>query len=237
MLCMTHAGLTLLALLPWAAMAGTIVPGERVLAVAQQQLQAHSASIDARWEFIPAGTVADSVMAQAGDPALQAGRIDGRWPRNRVGVPVQITVDGTTVQTRTLWFTVHAWRDTRVYAQDQRAGDASEIVQSLVRLVDLAAHDALNALPEQASLAPGLRLRRGVRAGQPMREDDFAPMPAVARHTQVSLRLQRGTVALNTTAAARTDAAVGEHVDVLPSGATQWIKATVTGPNEVVIEN
>ncbi len=224
-------------LLPLSATAGTVVSGERLVAVALQQLQESAESVDARWEFIPTAAVSDSMLVQEGTLELTAGTIDGRWPRSRVGVPVQIAVDRAAVQTRMLWFTVHAWRDAHVYERDQQAGDASDGIQTEVRPVDLAAQDVSSVLPAQGALAAGLRLRRTVRAGQPVLGSDFLPMPAVARNAQVNLRVQHGEIALNTRAMVRTDAAEGERVDVLPSGATQWISATVTGRNEVAIED
>ena len=49
--------------------------------------------------------------------------------------------------------------------------------------------------------------------------------------------MRQGGIALLAKATARQDGALGDTVDVLPKGGSQWIEAVVTGHNEVTIEN
>lgn len=229
--------LALSVLLPPIAAAATAVPADQLIAAAQLRLQERAEGIPGEWQFLPAGAVGPSTVEQGGELRIEAGAIDGRWPRSRVGVPVRILAGDALLQARMLWFTVHVWRQAQVYARDMQAGERSDDLETQVRRIDIAGYGAEAAMPGGVGLQPGLRLLRSVRAGQPVLASDFAQMPLVARNTQVALQVRRGGVILNTAATARTDATIGERVSVLPSGATQWIEATVKGRNEVAIED
>ncbi len=236
---MRNAWLMLLALLPSLSVAETHVPAGRLIEVAQARLQSRAEGIPAEWQFIPSGTPMASAVVADGELGIEAGDVDGAWPRSRVGMPVTLRVDGAIAQTRMVWFTTRAWRDVHVYAHDYRSGEAGDDLRTVTRRVDIAAEggEEVVAADVLAPVPRGYRLLRDVRAGQPVLARDLGPMPAVARNTRVALQVRRAGLALSIAALARDDGAVGESVRVLPQGATQWIRAAVTGRNEVTIEN
>lgn len=236
---MRNAWLMLLALLPTLSAAATHVPAGCLIEVAQARLRLRAEGIPAEWQFIPSGTPMASAVIADGELSIEAGDVDGTWPRSRAGVPVTLRVDGAIAQTRMVWFTMRAWRDAHVYARDYRSGEAGDDLQTATRRVDIAAEggDEVVAADAAAPVPRGYRLLRDVRAGQPVLARDLGPMPAVARNTRVALQVRRAGLALSTAALARDDGVVGEVVRVLPQGATQWIRAAVTGHNEVTIEN
>ena len=237
--CLRPVCMVLLALSPSLSAAATRVPAQRMVEVARDYLQLRARSIPAEWEFTPSGALSASTVAGPGNLSIRAGKVDGPWPRSRVGVPVELLVDDVAVQTRMVWFTARAWRQAHVYASNYRNGDPSEGLKTLVRRIDIAVDGGDGIVPAEASdpMPPGQRLLRDVRAGQPVLARHLGPMPAVARNTRVALQVRQAGVALTTAALARDDGEVGDRVAVLPNGATQWVKAAVSGRNEVTIEN
>jgi len=232
-----RACLVLPVLLPTVVAAATVVPAEQLIAAALVRLQERAAQVHADWEFVPSGRPSSSTLALEGDVTVVAGEIGGQWPRNRVGVPVTLTVAGGPQQTRMLWFTVHAWRDGLVYQRSQQAGDAGTDLVLGRQRVDVAAYGQDGALVDDVTALQNQRLLRSVRAGQAALQRDFGPVPAVARNSQVALHMRQGGIALQVMATARQDGALGDTVNVLPKGGSHWVEAAVTGRGEVTIEN
>lgn len=208
---------------------------DRVTAAARAVLEARASGLAGDWEFV----VDNSPQGMAEDARIgvKAGDIEGAWPRSRVGVPVHVNAEGEPVQSYLVWFSVRRWQDVPVYATDARAGDELVHVRTHVQRLDMARFGNATLLTGQAPDAELLRLKRSVRAGQPALRDDFEASPPVARQKDVLLTVSQGPVRLQTRALAQKDAAVGELVRVLPSGANQWVQARVTGPGEVNLEN
>ncbi|WP_312368426.1 flagellar basal body P-ring formation chaperone FlgA [Stenotrophomonas sp.] len=232
-----RACLVLPVLLPTVAAAATVVPAEQLIAAALVRLQERAAQVHADWEFVPSGRPSSSTLALEGEVTIVAGEIGGQWPRNRVGVPITLKIAGSPQQTRTVWFTVHAWRDGLVYQRSQQAGDGAMDLAVRRQRVDLAAYGQDGALVDEVAALRDQRLLRSVRAGQAVLQRDFGPAPAVARNSEVALHMRQGGIALQMMATARQDGAVGDRVDVLPKGGSRWIEAAVTGRSEVTIEN
>lgn len=224
-------------LLPTVAAAASVVPAEQLIAAALVRLQERSAQVPADWEFVPNAGLSSSTLEVDGAVTVVAGEIGGQWPRNRVGVPVTLKVEGAPQQTRTLWFTVHAWRDGLVYQRSQQAGDTAKDVVLRRQRIDLAAYAQDGALVDEVTALQDQRLLRSVRAGQAVLLRDFGPVPAVARNSQVALHMRQGGIALQVAAIAGQDGALGDRVKVLPKGGSHWIEAAVTGRSEVTIEN
>lgn len=207
---------------------------DRLVEAAQAELEVRVAEMPGEWEFVadvgmPSHVQGDTVRIQAGAP-------DGRWPRTRVGVPVQVWADDRPVQSKLVWFTVRRWQEVPVYARDAQAGDALERIRTHTQRRDMAEFGDRPVLAGEATQPGELRLKRSVRTGQPAMQDDFEPVPAVSRQKDVALTVRNGPVTLSTRALAQADAGVGDPVRVLPSGGKQWIRARVTGPGEVAVE-
>jgi flagella basal body P-ring formation protein FlgA len=170
-----------------------------------------------------------------GEPVrLQAGSIDGSWPRRRVGVPVTIWRGDKQVQSRMVWFDVRQWREVQVYARDARTGETGDEVPLQVERTDLLAA-ALPATGLLSNAPAQARLRRAVRRGQLALAADFETLPAVTRADEVRLRLRGDGLQLTTVATAQRDGQVGEWIEVIPRDGTP-VRARVTARNEVTLE-
>lgn len=237
--CRAFATLLLLVAACNACEAARLVAPDRLVEEARAVLQARSAGLPGQLEFVHAANLPASHVDEEGALRFEAGAVDGAWPRKRVGVPVRIWAGERLVQSRMIWFTVRWWREVSVYGHDAQAGaDVSSLAMHVAR-TDLAGTAAAGPLfgAEVPQFASGLRLRRAVRAGQPVLAGDFEPTPAVASRAQVVLAVRQGPVELKTTAIAQGDGELGELIRVLPSGAEQWVQARVVARNEVAIEN
>lgn len=231
--------LTMLVLTPFAGAmeAGTRVPAERLVQVATDVLHSRATGLPGDWEFVVNGELPDSHVREGNNVRVDAGDVDGRWPRRRVGVPVRVWVGDRLTQSRVVWFTVHRWAEVPVYARDTRAGERSEAVSVRLQRTDIVDAPLLQTSDVSSVVPSGARLKHTVRAGMPVRLDDFLPMPAVTRNQRIVLAVRHGTVLLHTPAVAQGDADIGESVKVLADSAEQWVLARVTGRNEVIIEN
>jgi flagellar basal body P-ring formation protein FlgA len=219
-------------------MAAQVVAPDELIEQARAALLARSSDLPGQLEIVPAAALLSSQVDGEGELRLEAGTVDGAWPRRRVGVPVQVWLGERLVQSRMVWFTVSWWHDVPVYSHDAQAGVSSTSLETHIARTDLAgAMDVRQLSESRMPVAAGLRLRRAVRAGQPVLAGDFEPSPAVARQAQVTLAVRHGQVELKTPAVAQGDGEVGELVKVLPSGASQWVRARVMARGEVAIEN
>lgn len=175
----------------------------------------------------------DDQRLPAGEVRVVVGNIAGRWPRQRIGVPVALQVDGRTQRTLTIWAEVRDPRLVLTYALGSPAHSNAEQLQVLPATVDMACCDGV-PVASPAELA-GLRTRRSVRGGQPVLRGDFEPVPDVAAHEPVAIEVQRGHVRVTTVGQALRDANIGERVAVLPRDARQAVDAEVVAMGRVVI--
>ena len=196
----------------------------RVTQAAEQALQALARSDGVRLELasgaplpelpLPAGAVGLS----ARPPAPQALR--QRHPT----VWVDVTVDGTFYRTVPVGFDLHAWRPALVAARALDAGSAPRCTDFGTRDVDL------TALPGPAVADCGAvrgRLVRALGRDEPLLQAQLKQPPAVAQGDSVTLQFSDGAIVLESTAPALADGAVGDRIDVRPSGARQAVRAAV----------
>ncbi|HEY0199037.1 MAG TPA: flagellar basal body P-ring formation chaperone FlgA [Rhodanobacter sp.] len=207
------------------------IPATDILHCAETELERHSAGQEGL-EWSPAEQV-ESSNVPAGRYALQAGVLQGRWPRARVGIPVHVSVDGIAVQSRVVWFSVKQWRQGWVYARSARPGDV--MAPDLVRVERMDVIGADVPDPDQQAWMADHRLHRSVRAGQLVLRSDIEPIPAVSRNEEVALDVHAGAVRLLTKAVAYRDGEVDEMIDVRPEGVSGVVKARVVGKGEVQI--
>lgn len=209
------------------------VSGAEIAACADALLASRSSGLEGELEWVPAGPVAPSQIP-AGRYRLHAGDITGAWPRRKVGVPVQVWIDDRMVQSRLVWFSVHWWKDTLVYARAATTGEAArpELVQ--LQRVDAIGSPTLESADTQ--WMQGMRLRHQVRTGKPVRKSDFEPAPLVARDEKVQVQVQVGGVRLSTTGIATEQGALDEEIAVRPDGSPHSVKARIVARNEVRIE-
>lgn len=223
---------TALAWLP--VCAGAVAPllAARVVDVAR-------AAIDARLGDARAGAVVsvigrpEDLRPPAGEISLKARISGGAWPRARVSVPVDIYIDGRLQSTAVVWFALSLPTTGPGYADSYPAGtDIAKLSLSPVAYDAAVAHGALTALP--AGTEP-MRLHRNVRAGDPLRSDDFERWPDVARGDHVKMTIVSGKLKLSAPAIAIGDGSLGQRVGVLVDGAEAAVQADVTGKGEVQV--
>jgi flagella basal body P-ring formation protein FlgA len=213
----------------------TRVPAAELVRVAEQALRAQSDVLPGTFEFIPAMALEDSLLPSGTTAHLVVGKVQGQWPRARVGVPVHVYVDTQKLQSRVVWFTVRRWAQVPVYARDAQAGAASEALAVKIEKRDIANLQPMQI--EGVALPPGLRLNRRVRAGSVVVQGDVEIAPPVQRNAEVALNVLQGAVRLRVPAIAQRDGQLGEPVPVRALSAQQWVTARVSGPHEVTLEN
>lgn len=216
------------------AWAGELValPSSRVVEVARAAVDAKLAGMT------PSAVVAvvghpDDLRVQGGKLALKARITSGAWPRPRVAVPVDVSVDGHVVNTTVVWFSLSVPTSGPGYATSYPAGTDARELSTLPVDYDAAAMPGV-----VASLPTGdepMRLRRAVHAGDPLRGGDFERWPDVARGEHVQVTIQSGHLRLSAQAVAIGNGSRGEKVSVMVQGADAAVQAEVTGKGEVQV--
>jgi flagella basal body P-ring formation protein FlgA len=171
---------------------------------------------------LPAGAVG----LRARPPALQALR------QRRPTVWIDVTVDGAFFRSVPVGFEQHAWRSALVAVRDLDAGPAPACTDFEARDTDLA------ALPgpavEDCAGVQG-RLVRRIARGEPLLQAHLKNSAAVAQGDTVTLQYAAGAILLESQGVALADGAVGQRIDVRPSGALQAVRAEVTSAGIVRI--
>lgn len=224
------------AALPCRAASGVHVPAADLVEAARAALLAKASDAGVRVDLEVAGRVEgfDFPMATAVAPDVAVARWDGPWLRSRVGVPVQVRV-GDRQTTATVWFAVTAPSSGELYADGFRRGESAERLVYRTGPVDLARQEGLRTA-NPASLT-GMRLRRTVRAGDPVLASDFEPTPLISARQTVRVLATRGAVRLSVPAQALADGDAGQTIPVLPTSATSPIRARVVSSEVVTLEN
>lgn len=206
-----------------------------LIQVAERALRAQSDALPGAFEFVAARGLEDSLLPSGTTTRLVVGKVQGPWPRARVGVPVHVYAGTQKLQSRVVWFTVRRWAQVPVYARDAQAGEASEALAMRMERRDIANLQPM--LVEDETLPPGLRVNRRVRAGSVVVQGDLETAPPVQRNAEVALNVLQGAVRLRVPAIAQRDGQLGEPVPVRALSSQQWVTARVSGPHEVTLEN
>lgn len=173
-------------------------------------------------------------LLPAGVLKLDVGTIAGRWPRARAGVPVKLMVDGRVVRVLTAWIELTDMRSVLTYAETATAKSQVESLHLVAGAVDMTCCAGASA-PDAASLE-GQRVRRAVRAGEPVMLSDFEPMPDVAERQQVAIEVVRGPVRLTTIGTALADGRIGQIIAVRPDASEQVVWARVSAKKKVILD-
>lgn len=224
------------AALPCGAVNAVHVPATALVDAARAALLGKASEADVRIDLAVAGRVRglDFPGAIGIVPEVSVAHWDGPWLRSRVGVPVEVRVGGRKT-TSTVWFAVTATARGELYANGFARGEPAEKLVYRTGSVDLARQQGERAA-DSASLT-GMRLRRAVRAGDPVLASDFEPMPLISARQTVRVLVLRGAVRLSVPAQALADGDAGQTIPVLPASATSPIKARVVSSEEVTLEN
>lgn len=170
----------------------------------------------------------------AGRVTLKVGAIAGRWPRARAGVPVRLALDGRAVRTVTAWVELSDLRNVLTYAAPASAKAPMDTLRLATGDVDMLCCEGAT-VPSVDALA-GMRVRRAVRAGEPVLLSDFEPMPDVVERQQIGIEVVRGPVRLSTVGTALADGRIGQVIAVRPDASEHTVKARVTAKHTVTLD-
>lgn len=170
----------------------------------------------------------------AGPLQVVVGDIAGRWPRPRVGVPVRLFVGGRPLRSLTVWANLQDERTVLAYATAYPARHPGEQLQMTQARVDMTccAGSPIGATSELGEA----RLRRAVRAGQPVMANDFEPMPDVLAQQRVGMVVEHGPVRLVTTGIALRDGHIGEWIDVRSDQSQATVRSRVVAKQKVRVD-
>jgi flagella basal body P-ring formation protein FlgA len=171
---------------------------------------------------LPAGAVGLRVRP----PAQHALR------QRRPAVWIDLVIDGVFFRSVPVAFEQHAWRSVLVAARDLDAGPGPGCADFEKREVDL------TLLPgpavEDCGAVQG-RLTRRLARGEALLQASLKNQAAVAQGDTVTLQYAAGAIVLESQAVALADGAVGQRIDVRPSGALQAVRAEVASAGIVRI--
>ncbi len=212
--------------------ASQVVASARLVDTGRQAVESRLAA-DAEHATLTVIGSPDDVPVGVGRVMLKARAIAGQWPRSRVGVPVDIVVDGRVVRSTTVWFAVSLPREAPAYSEDLPLGTLAATIHPQRAEVDVA---AIKTAPiDDMRDVDGMRLRRPVRAGAPVLLADFERMPDVDRNQRVSVMVTSGAIHLAARGVANAAANQGEVVSVVVDGADASVKARVTSKGVVEV--
>lgn len=231
---LSRAILAIVLLMPAASFAADVQqvdPGQ-VLEVARASLKDKLANTAGRTSLVALG--APEVMrVPAGKMELKVRPVQGAWPRSRVGVPVDISVNGQVVRSATVWFALQIERQAMTYGEAYPLGASASRLQMESGDIDVA---TISEAPiDSRDAIAGMRLRRAVRAGDPVLMKDFEAVPVVDRSDRVQVLASYGVIHLTTHGTANEPGGIGDIVAVLVDGAEAPSRARVTEKGVVQI--
>jgi flagella basal body P-ring formation protein FlgA len=194
-------------------------PPQAIVASARASVEA---ALGSRYSAMDLVETTRPVAAAPEDVTLRAMPVVGRFPRQRFTVDVQFVRRGRVVGKATVGFALHVAGEGWVYTRDAHDHDD---VASLA--IERGAVDVARAAPASPDDLIGMRLRRNVRAGQPVSLSDFERVPDVDNRQTVRLRAAFGEIMVESAGLALRAGNRGDVVTVQVEGATAPVKATV----------
>lgn len=208
------------------------VASARVVDVARNELAARLAGDGDKTSLTTIGAPED-VRVPAGVVSVKARPVMGQWPRPRVGVPVDVIVDGRVVRSTTVWFALSIHRDVLTYREDLPIGTLASSIHAVPDDVDVTTcQGALIASPKDLA---GMRLHHPVRAGAPVLAEDFERVPDVDRHQKVNVLVTYGAIHLAARGTANEMGYAGDVVPVLVDGADVPVLARIADKGVVEV--
>lgn len=199
---------------------------------ARQALDGRLAETGSRAELRLLSSLQDQTLP-AGRVVLEAGEIAGRLPRAQIAVPVRMEVDGRTIRTVTARFQLRDERSVLSYAGAYAARSPGDAVRLQTARVDMAC--CAGEPVADAQQLVGLRLKRGVRAGQPALAGDFETLPDVQAQRPVAIEVAFGPVRLTAPGTALADGRIGERVTVRAASSGEIVEAQVVARQKVAV--
>jgi flagellar basal body P-ring formation protein FlgA len=209
-----------------------VVAAARVVEVARAELDACLGDDKSVAQVDVVGKPED-VQVLPGALTVKARKPEGRWPRARVGMPVDISVNGQVVRSATVWFALSVHRDMPAYVADAATGTSASTLKFAPHDVDVAMMQGVVVTdPHQLD---GMRLRHAVLAGSPVLLEDFEKIPDVDRQQRVDVTESYGVIKLQATGTAIGRGNTGDTVLVQVDGAETPVHARVTDKGVVQV--
>jgi flagella basal body P-ring formation protein FlgA len=208
------------------------VSAARIVAAARAPLDARSGHDGQLLQVAVVGRPEDAFVP-TGAVVLSARAVTGRWPRERVGVAVDIRVDDRVVRSATVWFAVAMHQSAWVYAADDPLGMAAAGIKWESSDVDVAAVQGDRVIDPKD--VEGMRLRHPVLAGSVALRDDFENTPAVDRQQQVQVSMAMGSIRMQTKGTAQAKGNAGDVIPVWVENAEAPVLARVTDKGVVEV--
>jgi flagella basal body P-ring formation protein FlgA len=175
----------------------------------------------------------DDLLILPGQVTIHARRPQGHWPRARVGMPVDVSVNGEVVRSATVWFAISVHHDVPGYVADAAIGTAASSLKFGPHDEDVAAlQGQIIVDPKQLD---GMRLRHAVVAGSPVLLEDFERVPDVDRQQRVDVMATHGVIKLQAKGTSIGRGNAGDTVLVLVDGAETPVHARVTDKGVVQV--
>jgi flagella basal body P-ring formation protein FlgA len=208
------------------------IPAERLVAVARAEIDARIGEEKSAAQVTLIGAPED-VTVQAGQVDVRAHAIAGRWPRSRIGVPVDVVVAGHTVRSATVWFSLGLQRQVLSYAGSYPADTDASTLSFASTDADVASLQGDVVVDAEA--LKGLQLRRAIPAGNVVQSQDFERIPDVKRGDHIDVLVQHGAVHMSARGVAIDPGLQGQTVHVLVDGAESQVQAQITAKGVVQV--
>jgi len=208
------------------------VTSARMVEAARAELDARLGDSRATAQVSLVGMPED-VMVLPGTLTLHVRQPAGRWPRSRVSVPVDISVNGEVVRSATVWFALSVHHDVLSYVADAQIGAAASALKFVPHDADIAALQG-DVITDPHDV-DGMRLRHSVVAGSPAVREDFEHIPDVDRRDRVQVMVAYGSIQMQAKGTAIGQGNTGDTVSVLVDGAEAPVRARITDKGVVKV--
>lgn len=208
------------------------IDAARMVAAARAQIDAQLGSERGAAQVTVVGMPED-VTAPEGAATLGLRPLTGRWPRARIGVPVDIDVNGQVVRSATVWFALSLHRQALSYAGDVPLGAPAASLKLVPRDVDAAAMQG--EVVKDLQDVQGMRLRHPVMADAIVVREDFERIPDVDRQERIQVMVASGAIRMQAKGTAMAKGDTGEIVPVLVDNAEASVHARIIGRGVVEV--
>lgn len=199
------------------------LPGTRIDEAARAALERAFAGRDVTLSAVQPAS--DLELPKGERPAELRAQIQSDQTRpGRIGVTVQVTIDGAHWRNVITSWDVSEWQMRPVLVRALAAGETIGAALLERRRVSVAREAAL-----EAEHLIGARLARAMPEGSPLYPDDVVRELLVRNGDSLLLEVRRGSVTARVPAVAEQDGALGDEVRVRPTNGTRSLQAKVVG--------
>lgn len=196
------------------------LPGSRIDEAARTALERAFAGRDVT--LTPAQPALDLTLPKGTRPAELRAELSGEPRPGRVGVSVQVSVDGATWRNVILTWEVREWQVRPVLVNAGKVGETIQAAMLEHRRVPVERDEALHA-----GHLIGARLAHAVDAGNALYAEDVVRELLVQVGGSLLLEVRRGAITARIPAVAEENGALGDEVRVRPVNGGRTLRAKV----------